>query len=222
MALKVILFDVDGTLLDTENVWKQTMEEVGLKFGLNNLGETLFPKVIGKSGIEETAIYEKELPQDIRNDFLECWRETGLKRIKENIPVKQGVYQIFEFAKQNQLKIGVGTATDRVLTEQRLSAIGILKDIDYLICGSEIKNKKPFPDIYLDLCKHFGVSKNETLVIEDSVVGVEAAYRAGIPCIQVPDIILPTELEREHTLFVAESLNDALKKIKEIYFTREN
>ena len=87
-----------------------------------------------------------------------------------------------------------------------------------MIFGNEIKNKKPHPDIYLALCRHFNVDIKEALVIEDSVVGVEAAYRAGIPCIQVPDIIPATNTERDHTLCIVETLHDVIKKIDEIYF----
>lgn len=218
MALKLVLFDVDGTLLDTENIWKQAMDEAGKKFGVFDLGETLFPKIVGKSGKDEEVIYKKELPSDILDDIIKYWRDIGFKRIAENVPQKPGVHEIFEYVKNKGLYIGVGTATNRELTEERLKKIHILDDIDYLICGDEIKNKKPNPDIYLALCRYFNVDTKEALVIEDSVVGVEAAYRASISCIQVPDIIPATNTEREHTLCIVETLNDVIRKIDEIYF----
>ncbi len=218
MTLKLVIFDVDGTLLDTESIWKSTMVEAGEKFGVLNLGKTVFPKIIGKSGEEEEIILKNEIPYEILDDLVKYWREIGYKKLSECISEKEGVHEIFNYVKKKELWIGVGTATDRKYTEIRLNNINVLKDIDYLVCGDEIKNKKPCPDIYLNICEHFHVDPKEAVVIEDSVVGVEAAYQAGIPCIQVPDIIQPTILEEQHTIRIVNTLLDAIQVIDDIYF----
>lgn len=78
---------------------------------------------------------------------------------------------------------------------------------------------KSHAQIYiLKICEYFNVDVEEAIVIEDSCVGVEAAYRAGIPCIQVPDVIQSTSLEIEHTLSIAESLIGAIRVIDEKYY----
>lgn len=216
--LKLVIFDVDGTLIDSENIWKKALIETGEKFGMLNLGETLFPKIIGKSGVEEESILRKSIPNNVYYDFVNFWRQLGLRMLSENIPEKPGLHEIIEYVKRKGLLIGVGTATDRISTVNRLKQIDVLKDIDYMICGDEIKNKNPCPDIYLKICEYFNVDVEEAIVIEDSCVGVEAAYRAGIPCIQVPDVIQSTSLEIEHTLSIAESLIGAIRVIDEKYY----
>lgn len=218
MELKLVIFDVDGTLIDSENVWKNVMKEVGEKYGLMNLDKTLFPKVIGKSGFEEHEVYKQMIPDDIRENLIEEWRRVGFESLQNHIPIKKGLYEMLSFLKEKNIKIAIGTATDRTLTEERLSKINVIQDIDFSICGNEIRRKKPEPDIYLDILHHFHLDSKKAIVIEDSVVGVQAAYRAKIPCIQIPDIIPPTQEQYKQTIYIANDLIDAKNKIQELYF----
>ena len=75
--------------------------------------------------------------------------------------------------------------------------------------------RKPDPEIYLSVLKRMDTDARNALVLEDSVVGVEAAYRASIDCIQVPDIIAPTDVQKKQTIYTAKDLIEAKDYIKE-------
>ena len=113
------------------------------------------------------------------------------------------------------IKKAVATTTRRELTEERLKRVGVYDRFDYVLCGDEVTNRKPDPEIYLSVLKRMDTDAGNALVLEDSVVGVEAAYRAGIDCIQVPDIIAPTDVQKKQTIYTAKDLIEAKDYIKE-------
>ena len=96
---------------------------------------------------------------------------------------------MLDYLEQHHIKMAVATTTRRELTEQRLKKIGVYDRFDYVLCGDEVTKRKPDPEIYLSVLKKMDTDARNALVLEDSGVGVEAAYRAGIDCIQVPDLI---------------------------------
>lgn len=115
----------------------------------------------------------------------------------------------------HHIKKAVATTTRRELTEERLKRVGVYDRFDYVLCGDEVINRKPDPEIYLSVLKKMDTDARNALVLEDSVVGVEAAYRAGIDCIQVPDIIAPTDVQKKQTVYTAKDLMEARDYIKE-------
>lgn len=135
--------------------------------------------------------------------------------VEKNVPVKPGLYEILDFLDEYHIKKAVATTTRRELTEERLKRVGVYDRFDYVLCGDEVTNHKPDPEIYLSVLKKMDTDARNTLVLEDSVVGVEAAYRAGIDCIQVPDIIVPTDVQKKQTVYTAKDLIEAKDYIKE-------
>ena len=122
---------------------------------------------------------------------------------------------MLDFLEQHHIKMAVATTTRRDLTEQRLKKIGVYDCFEYVLCGDEVTKRKPNPEIYLSVLKRMDTDARNALVLEDSVVGVEAAYRAGIDCIQVPDLISPTEVQKKQTVYTAKDLIEAKDYIKE-------
>ena len=213
--LELVIFDVDGLMIDTESVWKNAFDKAGDKYGISNLGDTLFPSLIGKRLEDEQELLDRLLPSDIQDKLLKEWRQIGLSSLANKVPVKPGLYEMLDFLEQHHIKMAVATTTRRDLTEQRLKKIGVYDRFEYVLCGDEVTNRKPDPEIYLSVLKKMDTDARNALVLEDSVVGVEAAYRAGIDCIQVPDIIAPTDLQKEQTICIVKDLMEAKDYIKE-------
>lgn len=213
--LELVVFDVDGLMIDTESVWKNAFDKAGDKYGIPNLGDTLFPSLIGKRLEDEQELLDRLLPSDIQDKLLNEWRQIGLGSLEREVPVKPGLYEILDYLEQHHIKMAVATTTRRELTEERLKRVGVYDRFDYVLCGDEVTKRKPDPEIYLSVLKKMDTDARNALVLEDSSVGVEAAYRAGIDCIQVPDLIAPTEVQEKQTICIVKDLIEARDYIKE-------
>ena len=207
--LELVVFDVDGLMIDTESVWKNAFDKAGDKYGIPNLGDTLFPSLIGKRLEDEQELLDRLLPSDIQNQLINEWRQIGLGSLEREVPVKPGLYEMLDYLEQHHIKMAVATTTRRELTEQRLKKIGVYDCFDYVLCGDEVTKRKPDPEIYLSVLHKMNTKAENAIVLEDSSVGVEAAYRAGIDCIQVPDIIAPTDVQKKQTIYTAKDLMEA-------------
>ena len=213
--LELVVFDVDGLMIDTESVWKNAFDKAGDKYGIPNLGDTLFPSLIGKRLEDEQELLDRLLPSDIQNQLINEWRQIGLGSLEREVPVKPGLYEMLDYLEQHHIKMAVATTTRRELTEQRLKKIGVYNRFDYVLCGDEVTKRKPDPEIYLSVLKKMNTKAENAIVLEDSSVGVEAAYRAGIDCIQVPDLIAPTEVQEKQTICIVKDLMEARDYIQE-------
>ena len=213
--LELVIFDVDGLMLDTESVWKEAFDQAGNKYGIQNMGSTLFPKLIGKSGRDEKEVLDRYLSSDIQELVIKEWERIGYGMLEKEVPVKPGLNEILDFLDAYHIKKAVATTTRRELTEERLKRVGVYDRFDYVLCGDEVKNRKPDPEIYLSVLHKMNTKAENAIVLEDSSVGVEAAYRASIDCIQVPDLIAPTEVQKEQTICIVKDLMEARDYIKE-------
>lgn len=97
---------------------------------------------------------------------------------------------------------------------ERLSRVNILGCFDHIVCGDEVVHRKPDPEIYNTVLFQCHASKETALVFEDSVFGVEAAYRAGIPCIMCPSIVPPSKKQEEETIAIVQKLSDVIPMLK--------
>ena len=213
--LELVVFDVDGLMIDTESVWKNAFDKAGDKYGIPNLGDTLFPSLIGKRLEDEQELLDRLLPSDIQNQLINEWRQIGLGSLEREVPVKPGLYEMLDYLEQHHIKMAVATTTRRELTEQRLKKIGVYDRFEYVLCGDEVTKRKPDPEIYLSVLHKMNTKAENAIVLEDSSVGVEAAYRAGIDCIQVLDLIAPTEVQEKQTICIVKDLMEARDYIQE-------
>ena len=166
---ELVIFDVDGLMIDTESVWKNAFDKAGDKYGISNLGDTLFPSLIGKRLEDEQELLDRLLPSDIQDKLLNEWRQIGLSSLEKEVPVKPGLYEMLDFLEQHHIKMAVATTTRRDLTEQRLKKIGVYDRFEYVLCGDEVTKRKPNPEIYLSVLKRMDTDARNALVLEDSV-----------------------------------------------------
>lgn len=214
MLPKLVIFDVDGTLLDTEARWKEAWGAIGNQYNAPELGMELFYKLIGKSGKEELLFIENYLNE--RNLPISILSEAtayGLQLLNEHIDVKPGVFELLNYLKSLKIPMGVATATNRDATIERLTRCGLIDYFDYILCGDQVTKRKPHPETYLKVLDYFNIDPKETLVLEDSLVGVEAAYRAGTACIMIPDLIAPTQKQSEQTIAIVKTMHEVIPMI---------
>lgn len=186
--LKLVIFDMDGVILDSERVanlaWFQVSEKYDLGLNIEKLKE-----IKGGTAGRTLEVLSKQVGKTLAEKIMEEKKEIQMSIIKKEngIKLKEGVVELLKYIKEKGLKCIVATSTTKERAEKQLKETGVYGYFDNLVYGDEIKNGKPDPEIFLKTCEKIGVSPIEAVVIEDSVLGATAANRAGIKCFVVED-----------------------------------
>lgn len=190
--IKAFIFDMDGLILDTERIafksYKEALKEYGYDFT-----EAFFLTLIGTNVklTKELCLnrYGSWFPFDLLHENHNKITEEYIK--KNGVPLKEGVNELIDYLKENDYKIALATSSDREKAEYLLELVKIKEKFDYIICGNDIVNSKPNPEIFLKAAENLKVEPKECIVIEDSKFGVKAAVNAGMKAINVPDMKMP-------------------------------
>ncbi len=185
--IKAIIFDLDGTLVDSMWIWKQIDIDFLEKRGIA-LPDDLQKEIEGMS-FTETANYFisrfglKEPLESIQDE----WNDMAKIFYGSRIPLKEYAKQLIEYASTNQIKLGIGTSNSRELLEEVTRAHAIHTYFESMRTSCEVAKGKPSPDIFLKVAEDLGVSPEQCLVFEDTHAGVLAAKNAGMKVIAVYD-----------------------------------
>ncbi|MTI47673.1 HAD family hydrolase [Sporosalibacterium faouarense] len=185
--IKGVIFDLDGTLIDSMWVWEEIDVEFLGKRGLE-LPDDLQRKIEGMS-FTETAGYFKErfkLKESI-DEIKAEWDEMTLHYFNEKVVLKKGVKDLLEVLKSKNLKIGIATSNTRERTTDILKKYNLFHYFDAIRTSCEVDRGKPFPDVYLQAAKDLGLDPSTCLAFEDTYAGVLAAKRAGMKVCAVHD-----------------------------------
>ena len=198
---KTVVFDMDGVLFDTERLYIECWEQIADEAKLENIGMVLR---------ECTGTNEQKTKEIMRtyygNDFdLSCYyvrvKEIFQKHIREHgMPMKKGVHELLFYLKESGYRIGLASSTKVAEVKEELKSAGIDGYFDVIVGGDMVEESKPNPEIYLLACNKLGIEPKEAIAIEDSLNGIQSAYRAGMKPIMVPDLVAPT-MQIEKMLF---------------------
>ena len=224
-SIEAIIFDMDGVMFDTERLYEEAFAMIAKKWGYEaevteefiksfkgkkkEAIKILYKKLLDKVAIERTG-KEFDADEHIRQvlDYLDQYIENN------GMPIKNGLVELLQYAKNNNLKVAIGTSEKFERVQFYLDKANIDKNIfDAIVCGDMVQNGKPAPDIYLEACKSISVKPENSIICEDAPNGIIAAYRSGAKPVMVIDRIEPTD-EIKNLLFV-EPLN-SLTQVQEI------
>ena len=210
--IRAVIFDMDGTLIDTEKYyrifWPKALAEFGYHMtdeqalSMRSLGRPFAPARLRQWFGEEL---DYDAVRQRRKDMMEdCLDREGIRR-------KPGALDLVQRLKADGITTAVATATDPERTAKYLRLTGLEGYFDRLISATQVKEGKPSPDIYLYACEQLGLKPEECLAVEDSPNGVLSAYRAGCKVVMVPD---QTEADEETKKYaVAENLDEVYEII---------
>lgn len=218
---KAVIFDMDGTMFDTENLQVKTWIKIGQKYKFN-ITEELVKSTIGISREGTKQIYKRALGDKFDFDYYRNMREENVNAyIEENgVPQKEGLIPLLNYLRDNRYAIAIATSSRNEKTYKYLENAKIKEYFHVVVTGEMISKGKPNPDIFVKayemLTNRFeNLEKSQCVVIEDAPGGIEAAKRAKMNVIMVPDLIESTPKIEELLYAKCESLKEVKRKLEE-------
>lgn len=192
--IKAFIFDLDGTLIDTEKiyrqVWPQAMKSLGYEYtdvqylSMRSLGRPFAP-----------AKFKEWYGQDFDYD--------GARRVRKGlfdayvaehgIEIKKGAIELLEYLRSKKIVTAIATATDLDRAEEYLKFVGLYGYFDKVISATMVDEGKPSPKVYQYASRELGFEPSECVAVEDAPNGIKSAYSAGLKVIMVPDQTEPEE-----------------------------
>ena len=185
---ELIIFDMDGLLVDSEPYWKMAEKKVFGSLGLH-LDDELLRQVMGFRLSEVVKHWHDHQPWEnpdllkTENEVLETVKELILSHA-EALP---GVYETLDYFKNRQYKIALASSSAMVLIEAVVDKLNMRQYFDLLWSAQYEEYGKPHPAIFISVANKLGVAPRNCLVFEDAINGVIAAKAAKMSCIAVPE-----------------------------------
>jgi HAD superfamily hydrolase (TIGR01509 family) len=185
--LKALIFDLDGTLADTEEAHRQAFNEAFAAAGLDwRWDSPLYRRLLGVAGGKERILaFAPGTPaSQVADLHAEKTRRYTALMAAGKVELRPGIRDLLDEAKASGLKLGLATTTSRANIEALLAAhFPQGSPFCLILAGEDVANKKPDPEIYRIALAKLGVAAGEALAIEDSEAGLLAANGAGMACL---------------------------------------
>lgn len=212
MNIKAVIFDCDGTLLDTERIYMSTWFILGEKYGYE-IPEEMLAKTRGRSGdAARKIIFDymgEDFPLQMFNDIRATMNEEVFYETPREQLIKPGVLRLVEWLKEHGIKIAVASARRYESTSNHLKHVGLFDMAEVVLGRDLVENSKPAPDLFLKAAEKMGVTSEECIVVGDTPADLRAANAAGMKMAFVPDSI-PADKEIEEKAYVVLNQVDEL------------
>ena len=197
---KAVIFDLDGSLVDSMWVW----QEIDLEF-LGVRGIDLpkdYQKEIEGMSFTETACYSIERFQlsETVEELKQIWTEMARDKYRHEVFLKPGAEEFLIHCKRKNIPMGIATSNSRELVDAVALSLHFEDYIQEIVTACEVKQGKPAPDVYLEAASRLGVQPEQCLVFEDVPMGILAGKHAGMRVCAVEDEFSKEQREEKQKL----------------------
>jgi len=193
--IQAVLFDMDGTVFDTEPIYRRCWIRAAKEVGFDVDMDLFFARICGLNMTDIAScvyhFYGEDTPfeeiRTLRRGYLDEELESGV------LPFKPGAPEIFGELKKRGIRIALATSTGRKMVDRYLQMSGLEGVFDIIMTGETVTRGKPHPEIFLTAAAKLGIAPAHCVVVEDSPNGVRAGHAAGMHTVMVPDLHPCTE-----------------------------
>ena len=211
---KGAIFDMDGTLFDSEKVYKNSWIETAKYFGRER-GAELADKVsgAGEAGCRQ-MIHEFYPDVDIDKFFMHVVNTAVKVFENDGVEMMKGVLEILKFFEENGVKMAIASSSSIEVITKNLERADIKKYFSAIVSGDDVEHGKPAPDIFLKAAEKINLPVSECYVFEDSFNGIRGAYAAGCTPVMIPDTVQPTDEIKKLCAGIYPNLLDAMNALE--------
>lgn len=222
--VEAVIFDLDGTLIDSMWLWKAIDIEYLARYDLE-LPDNLQSEIEGMSFTETAEYFKKRFNLDDEiEDIKKVWNEMAGEYYLNKVTLKDRVKDFLKFLKENQVKIGIATSNSKELVNIIIERFELADYFHSIRTSCEVESGKPSPDIYLKVAQDLKVTPETCLVFEDVPNGILAGKAAGMKVCAVYDDFsknVITEIKEISDYFI-ESFEEVISMIEDDNSERKN
>ena len=215
--IQAAIFDMDGTMFDTESLYARGMAQAGAEFGYDihqgiYLGTIGLPEIGWKTHLRNT--FGPDFPLDeIAHRTLE---NVQAELDRSGLPIKPGLLELLDQLDAWGVPYAIASSSKRKTIQRNLGLAHLLVRFPIVVGGEEVQHGKPAPDIFLEAARRLNAAPAECLVLEDSEAGIRGAHAAGMVAVMIPDLKPPSEEMRRLARTVLPTLHGVNTWLKQM------
>lgn len=187
--VKAVIFDLDGLLADTEEISFRIFQQMLAPYGIGFTLQDYVRRYCGRTEKQNLADFVRDYPTGLTVEQCRALvAQLEAELLGKGVALKKGGRELLQFLKENGYAIALATSSKEARARKILDDNGVTGFFNAFVFAADIQNSKPHPEIFRKAAEKLGCAPDEALVLEDSEAGVEAAYKAGIPVINIPDL----------------------------------